>query len=236
MANNNSWRKRLKQKWHALCEGDLNNPWYRFVALLDLWLFDFALLRFAVNHPYEVVPGIWRSNQPTPWRLKALAGRGFKSVINLRGPDSGGAYQLERFYCDRLGLAMYDVKMSARRPPDLNKVEQLKSVLAEAPRPLLLHCKSGADRAGLASALVKIYDGQPIAVAKRQLSLRFLHLKGASTGMLDYFLETYEAANRLEPISFDDWLKDGYDRDYILNSFTPKPWSEWLVSRVLKRE
>lgn len=236
MAKQDGWRRKVKARWHALCAGDFNNPWLRLIAKIDLWLFDFALLRVAVNHPCEVAPGVWRSNQPTPGRLKALSKRGFKSVINLRGPAPGGAYQLERFYCDRLGLALYDVKMSARRPPDIDKVEQLKAVLTEAPRPLLLHCKSGADRAGLASALVQLYEGVPVEQAKGQLSFRFLHVKGASTGMLDYFLETYEAANKLEPISFDDWLRDGYDREYILSSFKPKPWSEWLVSGVLRRE
>lgn len=226
----------LKVRWRNLWVTDMSQTWRRLVAWIDLWFFDFALLRIAVNRPCQVVPGVWRSNQPTPWRLKSLARRGFRSVLNLRGPDAGGAYCLEQYHCERLGLNLYDCKMSARRPPDLAKMAELKKVLTEAPKPMLLHCKSGADRAGLVSALVQIYDGQPIDVAKQQLSLRFLHVKGASTGMLDYFLETYEAAYRAEAINFDDWLQQGYDREYILSTFTPKPWSEWLISRVLRRE
>ena len=57
-------------------------------------------------------------------------------------------------------------------------------------KPALMHCKSGADRAGLMAALyVLIHCKKPVAEAMKQLSLRYLHVRQAKTGMLDSFLK-----------------------------------------------
>ena len=55
---------------------------------------------------------------------------------------------------------------------------------------MVMHCKSGADRAGLMSALYLILN-QNVSVdkAKNQLSFKYLHLKHAKTGILDAFLK-----------------------------------------------
>ena len=58
--------------------------------------------------------------------------------------------------------------------------------------PALMHCKSGADRAGLMAALyLLIHRKRPVAEAMQQLSFRYLHVRQAKTGMLDSFFEAY---------------------------------------------
>ena len=54
----------------------------------------------------------------------------------------------------------------------------------------MMHCKSGADRAGIASCLYLIYKQNMMFYATKQLSFKYLHIKYAKTGILDYLFET----------------------------------------------
>ena len=72
---------------------------------------------------------------------------------------------------------MIDFPMQADRRLDLKRAAELVAILRTAPRPILIHCRSGADRTGLASV---IYLARIAKVdeetAERQLSLRFGHV------------------------------------------------------------
>ncbi len=73
-----------------------------------------------------------------------------------------------------------------------------------------MHCKSGADRAGLAAGLFLMFNGGTSRDALRQLSWRFGHWSRARTGILDaFFLRFAETAEGR--ISFLDWVKTEYD-------------------------
>ncbi|MEX1057138.1 MAG: tyrosine-protein phosphatase [Natronospirillum sp.] len=209
--------------------------WPRTAAWIDSLVVDLGLLRLPVNRPVELVPGIWRSNQPTPWRLKRLAANGFQSVLNLRGVGHSGSFHLERYYCDQLGLRLFSLKLSSRRPPTQAQWAQLLHILDEAPKPLLVHCKSGADRAGLVAALVQLRSGATVPTAQKQLSLRYLHIKQAATGMMDYIIERFDL-ERKPGQSLDAWLADGYDRERLVREFKTQGKGSWLVEWVLRRE
>ncbi|MEX1057728.1 MAG: tyrosine-protein phosphatase [Natronospirillum sp.] len=208
----------------------------RLVAWVDLTLFDFGLLRAPVNWPMNVGLGVWRSNQPGPVRLKRLARREFKTVLNLRGANTGSAYCLEHFYCDRLGLQLVDFKMSSRRPPKKEQLVRLWSLFDQLKTPVLVHCKSGADRAGLVSALYQVHQGVPIQEARRQLSFRYLHIKHASTGILDMFLDAFQAAQSTSGIEFLDWVANEYDPQRMAQAFKARGPGTFLVDKVLRRE
>lgn len=226
----------LMSRWRSVWPGQMHRGPARLAAWADLLVVDLGLLRMPVNRPYQVAPGVWRSNQPTPWRLRALARRGFGSVINLRGEGRSGGFHLEQYHAERLGLQLYSLKLSSRRPPSIEHLEALLHLFENAPKPLLFHCKSGADRAGLVAALYLIYMGRPVAEAKAQLSLRFLHIKSASTGMMDFFIEGFEKANLASGVSFSDWMYTEYDRTDMIRQFKSRPGSNWLVDRLLRRE
>jgi protein tyrosine/serine phosphatase len=89
--------------------------------------------------------------------------------------------------------------------------------------PFLLHCKSGADRAGLVSALYLLHiKGAPIDEARAQLHWRYMHLKSTKTGILDHLLNCYKAdmeANGDMPIR--EWIETRYDQSAITASFHP---------------
>lgn len=102
---------------------------------------------------------------------------------------------------------------------------------------MLMHCKSGADRAGLVSVLfAHLKLGMPIAQAKSQLSLRFGHIRQADTGILDHFFETYLAYNAVTPIAFMDWVEQVYNPDDVVRSFSANGWANRLVDSILRRE
>ncbi len=223
------WRGRLPERVHR--------PVGRLLAWLDMMIMDHGFMRPFFNRPQELVPGIWRSNQPTPARLRRMARRhGLKTVLNLRGESARGAYVLERRTCEALGLRLVDLHLASRRPPRREQIRALLQVLATAEKPLLLHCKSGADRAGLVSALILHLHGEDDQAVRAQLSLRYLHLRQAQTGVLDHFLDEFLAWHAETGDALAEWIERDYDREAVRQSFRPSGWANVLVDTLLRRE
>jgi protein tyrosine/serine phosphatase len=114
-----------------------------------------AFLQLSGNF-HEVVAGeLYRSAQLTPEGLAAVVrSHGIRTVINLRGASPRRDwYRGEIDEARRLGLTHVDFAMSAARPLTSAEANTLIRVMAEAPKPILIHCRSGADRTGLVAAL-----------------------------------------------------------------------------------
>ncbi len=192
-------------------------------AVYVRWL-DQEILRGIWTNEAEIAPGVWRSNHPTPARFAALKARGIAHVLNLRGASKHAHYLLEEEICAEQGLSLTSVSLSARRAPQKDQVQRLLQKFRTLPRPFLMHCKSGADRAGLASALyMHVIDGQPIEQARKMLSLRFLHIRQSETGVLDLMLDKYQATHKAQGIAFEQWLDSAYDADALQAEFDGKP-------------
>lgn len=127
-----------------------------------------------------VVAGeVFRSAQLSRRSLQDYVHReGIRSIINLRGENAGKPwYDEEISAANELGIQHIDFRMSARRELDQSQVEQLITLMDEAPKPVLIHCKAGADRTGLASALyVAAIAKHGEDAAERQLSIYYGHL------------------------------------------------------------
>jgi protein tyrosine/serine phosphatase len=221
----------------SIFRGTLATPAGRALAWADSLLVDHALLRVVWSNAAAVVPGrLYRSNHPTPGRLAALVGRwGLRSVINLRGATANGSDALSRERAARLGLAFLDVPMSSGHPPTRERLLSLVAALRTAPPPILLHCKSGADRAGFAAAIDLLLNGVPVAAALRQLSWRFGHLRRSRAGVLDAFLICYQrqAEGRR---CFEDWLREDYDEAALARDFAAGGLAGFLQDRLFRRE
>lgn len=142
-----------------------------------------------------VAPGeVYRSAQPDAAALQAFAARqGRGSVINLRGPAPNQAwYKNELNASEAAGLAHYDFAMSADKELSPAEARRLIALIGAAPKPVLLHCRSGADRTGLAAALYLYASGEP-GRAGRQLSLSYGHFPyfWSRTGAMDASLAAY---------------------------------------------
>ncbi len=129
---------------------------------------------------HEVIAGqLYRSSQLSDAQLaRYVKENGIKTIINLRGENDGSAwYKHETATAEKLGVQHVDFGMSARKQLGLTRVAQLIQIMRDAPKPILIHCKSGADRTGLASAIyVNRVAGMDEDTAEQQLSIRYGHL------------------------------------------------------------
>lgn len=149
------------------------------LGFLSLAGIHFGYLQLSGNF-HEVVPGeLYRSAQITPQRLveyqKAV---GIRTVVNLRGENIGAGWYDEEIAAARaLGIGHRDFGMSAGQRFPKERAAELIDLLRSAPKPVLIHCKGGADRSGLVAALylAAIADAGE-AAAEGQLSLRFGHV------------------------------------------------------------
>lgn len=153
-------------------------------AFLVLALTAWALL---TNNIHTVIPNqVYRSAQlGTPTLKKFIHQRHIQSVFNLRGIWKHDQwYQQETTLTKQLGVNQYDVKLHADSFPKLHRFKRLVNLLQTAPTPMLLHCRRGADRTSLASAIVIILNGEPLEVAEKQIGLRYGVVKQDSIGYL----------------------------------------------------
>ncbi len=110
----------------------------------------------ASGNFHAVIEGeLYRTAQPSPVRLAELIGDySIKSVINLRGRRAEQEwYKKEVAVTSALNVTHIDFRMSSSRQLSADQVAELIRVMRDAPKPILLHCDHGINRAGLASAL-----------------------------------------------------------------------------------
>jgi protein tyrosine/serine phosphatase len=217
---------------------DLTTPAGRRAALVNSFLVDHAILRQGWRNWGVVVPGrLYRSNHPSPWQLRDAARRvGLKTVINLRGERVDcGSDALSRTEAARLGLAHVDAPFESRGAPHRDRILRLAGIFAEMAEPALLHCKSGADRTGLAAGVFLLLEGGTSEAALGQLHWRHGHVSASRTGILDAFFRLYarQAEGRLP---FLDWVRDEYDEAGLRAAFQSRAWADRLVDGVLRRE
>lgn len=167
-----STRGRTLPRWLAAC---------LFVLGPAALLVAVHLVNLQVSGNFhEVVPGeLYRSAQLSAEEL-AAHGRadGIRSIINLRGANRGVSwYDSEVAVAKELGIVHLDFRMSAGRPLSQDEAAQLIEMMRAAPKPLLIHCRAGADRSGLAASLyLAAIDGADEERSEAQLSFRFGHI------------------------------------------------------------
>lgn len=173
------------------------------------------LLRYNIH---TVVPGkVYRSAQLQPEVLKQFIQRhGVRTVINLRGANpSESWYQEELATVADLGIDHADVNLESSSLPRIDELRKLLRLLNESRYPMLIHCKSGADRAGLASVIVLIMDGvKDLSSMQNQLSWQYLVDSPDSTGKL--FLKAYRKWLDTKGWAHDKeiflkWVRDDYE-------------------------
>ncbi len=217
--------------------GELNSPTGRARAWSDSLLVDHAVFRAVWGNWAEVVPGeLYRSNHPTPARLARVVRRhGIRTLINLRGPRLCGSDALSREAAARLGIDHIDAPLESRGAPHKDRILRLAPIYQTMSRPALIHCKSGADRAGLAAGLFIMLNGGTTREALAQLSWKFGHLSRSRTGILDAFFVRY-ALDGEGRIPFLDWVRDEYDEMALRRDFVAGGLASFINDRVLARE
>lgn len=221
----------------TIFKGDLSTAGGRTLAWVDALFVDHAVFRLVWSNLATVVPGkMYRCNHPTPGRLVRLKQRlGLTAVINLRGRAGNGSDALSRAAAERLGLDFFDMALESRGAPQRDRILRLHDIYRGLRGPTLLHCKSGADRAGLAAGLIVLFEGGSAADALRQLSLRFGHIRQARTGILDaFFLRWQREGEGRKP--FLDWVCEDYNEAELRQDFHANGLASFLNDWVLAHE
>jgi protein tyrosine/serine phosphatase len=117
-----------------------------------------------------------------------------KSILNLRGENPDASWYREELEVSaKQNVKHYDIALSASREPTDKDVQRLMKIFKSAPRPILIHCKGGADRSGLVAAMWKvIVDKQPKSEAGKQLSILYGHNPIGKTSAMDHFFENWK--------------------------------------------
>lgn len=156
----------------------------------------------------EVRPGVYRSPQPSDDQIdRRIQDHGIRTIVCLRtlAPESAASARAEALP----GITFWNVPMSATRLPRPATLLELWRVAEQAPRPMLLHCRAGVDRAGLASAIVVLHDTGDLAAARSQLALLpYGHLAMFGTQAMGEVLDRYAPFHGRLP--FPDWVTQVY--------------------------
>jgi protein tyrosine phosphatase (PTP) superfamily phosphohydrolase (DUF442 family) len=179
-----------------------------------LWVRDY----FLYDNLHEVVPGrFFRSAEMSQERLVQVAQEhGIKTVVDLRmgGPTAKAGQPIDPADLAARGIHYEHVRLNSKRIPPPEQLRLLLRTFADAEVPVLVHCSSGANRTGVASAIWLLeMEGRPLEEAKGQLAMRFgytvleyyLNLLRTGVPPLADVLRQFEATG--EGRSFGAWVE-----------------------------
>lgn len=164
---------------------------------------------------HVVVPGqVYRSAQPSERMLRRLhAEQGIRSVINLRGTWAGEAwFDEETKAAADLGIVLHHIDLATFNLAPPEELRKLVAALDECPKPLLIHCRHGADRTSLAVAIYRVlYEGTSLDDAMNAYQLVCGHTGMAFGRHLPHLFEDYRhwlRSNGREhsPAIFREWI------------------------------
>lgn len=176
----------------------------------------------VMDNFHTVVPGqVHCSGQPSEKTLRKWISRyGLKTVINLRGRSSLPFYRMEHEMLAGSGVTIIDIRFSADRMPTALWFRRFIEALATADRPMLLHCRDGIDRSGLASVIAAMaVGGQDYDTALDQLSVWRFQWSFSRHGIFELLTE-YESYCHREGLGtggwrqFSNWALTRYHRHY----------------------
>ncbi len=171
------------------------------------------------NNFHAVIPGqFYRCMQPSTEDLEAaLRDHGIRTVINLRGLCSDMPWYLDECrFAQRADASLVDVGFCAGRLPPVHELRHLLEAMDRSEKPVLIHCRQGVDRTGLASAMaLLLYTDTPLAEARGQLSLRYGHVTIGRTRYMTAFYDLYETwlaqqGRGHTPAAFRRWIEEDY--------------------------
>jgi protein tyrosine phosphatase (PTP) superfamily phosphohydrolase (DUF442 family) len=172
---------------------------------------------FGVVEPERV----YRSAQPVKDLPRLIERYGLRSILNLRGGSYDNSwYTAEVRATGERGVDFYDLPLSATRRPYRREMLILLDLFERCRYPLLIHCKSGSDRTGLATALYRMSRlGESPDQALRAFSLQYGHVPLGGPEHLHEPLQEYGAwlkARRL--IHRPEHLRAWIERVYVSDS------------------
>lgn len=200
-------------------------------------------LRVALGDNVHVVQPhrVYRAAQMEPERLQAfIRSHGIRTVVNLRGYCADFDWYLGECRATHdANISQEDVTLSAIRLPTPSEVRRLLEVLDHSAYPIVLHCRQGVDRTGLAAVMVKLLQpGVSLDEARRQLSLAFGYVPYNGTEHMDRFFDQYrDWLARMGSVHSPDLFRHWASSEYCPGScratveWVDLPTTEWPANR-----
>ena len=215
----------------------LGNGWDRFRAWMSMIFVDHGIFRLFYLNQHSVDGRLFRAAQPWPHQIARFAALGGKSLVYIRGGREHGSWPLEKQAAETHGLVLTEFLARSREAPAKDMLLSSPAFFENLAYPALIHCKSGADRAGFVAALyVLVHLKRPASEALEQLHAKYGHFHWSRTGILDLFFERYRDTGEVKGIPFLEWVENQYDPEALQRDFKPGFWSNLLVDKVLHRE
>ncbi len=104
----------------------------------------------SIQNLYRVEEGLYRGSQPTAAGFQELQALGVRTVLDLAGGKGDAALVPDG------SLKLVQIKMSALGLHDDRVLRALRVMTDPANRPLMVHCRQGADRTGALVALYRV--------------------------------------------------------------------------------
>jgi hypothetical protein len=193
------------------------------VALVCCSAFGYANSRLYLFYPnfHTVVDKqVYRSARPNASRLhRWFQQYGIQTVIDLECGDDSDRPEMKA-----LGIVELDIQWPSGRLPPTAKLRGLITAIETCPKPLLIHCRAGAERTGVASIIAAMAIGhQDYDTARQQLSSKYFHVwhdPERAEGVVDVY-ENYCRAKHLSTggwEQFRQWAMTVYDEPDVPES------------------
>lgn len=219
---------------------DISTRFGRLRAWLHAMLVEHNFTNIIRLNFHKISDKAYRSSQPTMEQLERYSKKyGIKTILNLKGPNLNSAYyafELEK--CRELNLTLVDINIASRRIPEPAKIRLAKEIFDQVEYPIWIHCKAGADRAGIYSTLFQHFKlGVPIEKTDQLKFWPYGHFKYSKAGKFDYLIEKYVEFKNVNPdVDFLEWVENLADYDKLNKEFKPEGLASFLNDHVLRRE
>jgi protein tyrosine phosphatase (PTP) superfamily phosphohydrolase (DUF442 family) len=212
----------------------------RAIAWLYAMLLEHNFTNLIRFNFHRISDEAFRSSQPTMWQLRRIVKKhGIKTILNLKGANAGSAYwAFEREQCEKLGVTLVDISIYSRSVPSAERIRHAKNVFESVEYPIWMHCKAGADRAGIYATLYQYFRKKiPIAETGQLKLWPFGHIRHSSAGKFDHYLELYQAYQEEHPeVGLLEWAENVADRDKIDREYKSGGLASFVNDVVLRRE
>ena len=173
-----------------------------FIAVIS-WASYFYLY----GNFHKVDNDVYRSAQLFSFNMPYyLEKHNIKSILNMRNLETSQGkdwYENEKEISRNMNIAHIDYPIFNREEASMTQMNEIVRIIKNAPKPLLIHCKAGADRTSLASALYR-YAIRTDKNAEEELSILYGHFPwlGSKTGAMDRSFKKYQSATNLSLLQF----------------------------------
>jgi len=225
----------MNNKWNITTFWGRKKAWIYAMFLKD---HNFTnLIRFNFH---EIAKGVFRSSQPTMWQLEKLTREyNLTTVVNLKDAQRDNPYfHFEEEKCEELGLKLINVNISSRGFPTYEKLLNYKKIIETMEKPVLIHCKAGADRTGIFCTLYQyFYEKRDIEDTDQLKLFPYGHFRYSNAGKGDYYFEEFVKFQKIHPkIDLLTWAKDFADLNQMTKDFRPNPIANFINDKILQRE